>query len=87
MTTEEKANAYDKAIENSKEFYALCKKCGAKDTADFLENIFPELKEGEDENDRIRENAIHIIRRSMNGIVVPLPISIFKECITWLENQ
>ena len=29
---------YDKALEKSKEFYALCKKCGAKSTVDFLED-------------------------------------------------
>jgi hypothetical protein len=48
MTTEEKAQRYDKAFTKSREFLELCKKCGAKDTIDFLEDIFPELKENED---------------------------------------
>ena len=49
MTIEQKARTYDEALEKAKEFYILCKKCGAKDTVDFLENTFSELKESEDE--------------------------------------
>lgn len=49
MTIEEKAKAYDEALTKSKEFLTLCEKCGAKDTIDFLKDIFSELKESEDE--------------------------------------
>ena len=43
-----KAKRYDKAFIKLREFLVLCKKCGAKDTVDFLEGIFPKLKENED---------------------------------------
>ena len=78
MNTEEKAQAYDKVLEKSKEFYILCKKCGAKDTVDFLEDSFPELKESEDE--KIRKEILQSIRDNM--------VVIHKdECIAWLEKQ
>ena len=51
-----------------------------------LETLIPELKESENENDRIRNNAIEIIRCSMNGVDVPLPLNIYKECIDLLEK-
>lgn len=44
LSIEEKAKAYDKAIIKSREFLTLCKKCRAKDTIEFIEDIFPELK-------------------------------------------
>ena len=58
-TMEQKARAYDEAVTKSIEFYTLCKKCGAKDAADFLESIFPELVESEDE--RIRKELKHYL--------------------------
>lgn len=39
------------------------------------------------DDERIIHNAIHIIRDSMNGVNVPLPLSIYKECIALLEKQ
>lgn len=47
--TRKEKKRHDKAFIKSREFLVLCKKCGAKDTVDFLEGIFPELKENEDE--------------------------------------
>lgn len=57
---------------------------GTKDY-NIVTTIFPELKKSDDE--RIRENAIQIIRYSMDGTDVALPLSIYKECIAWLEKQ
>lgn len=83
-TIEQKARAYDEAVNKSIEFWTLCKKCGAKDTADFLESIFPELKESEDE--RIRKALITYFQRFpyegiKNAGTNP------KEAIAWLEKQ
>lgn len=75
LSIEEKAKAYDEAVSKSIEFYTLCKKCGDKETVDFLEDIFSELKESEDE--RIRKELIEFIK-SRGG---------FKQkYIDWLEH-
>jgi len=79
-TIEEKAKAYDKVLEKSKEFYSLCKKCGAKDTVDFLEDNFPELKESEDE--RIRKEIIAFIKS-----VAYAKMDDVKRYVAWLEKQ
>ena len=52
---------------------------------DDIKEIFPELAESEDE--RIRKNTISIVENAMNGVDVALPLSIYKECIDWLEKQ
>ena len=57
MTTEEKAKAYDKALEKVREYYKGLAGCRTKEK---LESIFPELKESEDE--RIRKSIIHFIQ-------------------------
>ena len=57
---------------------------GTKDY-NIVTTIFPELKKSDDE--RIRENAIQIIRYSMDRTDVALPLNIYKECINWLEKQ
>ena len=76
LSIEEKAKAYDEAVSKSIEFYTLCKKCGVKETVDFLEDIFSELKESEDE--RIRKELIEFIK-SRGGFK--------QEYIDWLEKQ
>lgn len=81
LTIEEKAKAYDEAVTKSIEFYTLCKKCGAKGTVDFLEDIFPELKESEDE--RIRKEIIDSIKE-LRLIGTP---SYREKAIAWLEKQ
>jgi len=77
---------YKEALEKAKEFYALCEKCGAKDTVDFLEDSFPELKESEDE--KVRKELIkvfsnrekYLIDQSFGDITV-------SEVLAWLEKQ
>ena len=75
---------YEKALEIAK---SELESCGSLDcdAAKQIFRLFPELKKSEDE--RIRKNAIHIICNSMNGVSVSLPLSIYKECISWLEKQ
>lgn len=80
MTQEEKAKAYDKAQEKIK--YVI--DCGVMVTNDDLKEIFPELKESEDE--RIRKGLITIYRD------IPLYSKVIddvraEDIIKWLEKQ
>ena len=84
--------AYKEAFTKSKEFYELCKKCGAKDTKEFLENAFPELQESEDE--RIRKGIIDflwkekIFLQEAHSSVENNPKYRFvMDAIAWLEKQ
>ena len=77
MIEKEKAEAYDKAIERAKKLYGN----------GIAEEIFPELKESDDE--RIRRWIINDIRYNMNN--EPLNNLEYKKkaekAIAWLEKQ
>ena len=77
MTEKEKAKAYDKAIERAKKLYGN----------GITEEIFPELKESDDE--KIRRWIIDDIRYNINN--EPLNNSEYKKkaekAIAWLEKQ
>ena len=72
---------YKEALEKAKEFYILCKKCGAKDTIDFLEDSFSELKESDDE--KIRKMIINHLMQERGS----LSNDEAAEAIAWLEKQ
>ena len=80
MTQEEKAKAYDEAIKKIRKGIQPLQD-GSKIsgvTNGFLEEVFPELKESEDE--RIRKEILQSIRDNM--------VVIHKDkCIAWLEKQ
>ena len=88
MTIEEKARAYDKAIERAEEIIRYYKEHNRGDEAaiEDLETIFPELAESEDE--RIRKALIevfsnrekYLIDQSFGDITV-------SEALVWLEKQ
>ena len=76
MTTEEKAKAYDEALEIAKGIHSF-----SSDIAEIkrMEQIFPELAESEDE--RTRKDIIHFVQSRLAG---------FPECerfVAWLEKQ
>ena len=77
MTEKEKAKAYDEAVERAKKFYGN----------GITEEIFPELKESDDE--KIRWWIIDDIRYNINN--EPLNNSEYKKkaekAIAWLEKQ
>lgn len=78
LSIEEKAKRYDKAFIKSSEFLTLCEKCGAKDTVEFIEDIFPELKmDKESEDERIRKEIIDYIDKATGC----------KRWVAWLEKQ
>ena len=72
LTIEEKAKAYDEAIERAKKIYGN----------GIIERIFPELKEVDDE--RIKKNCIHFLELQKQHHAATFEI---EECIAWLEKQ
>lgn len=88
MTTEEKARAYDEALEKLKTMHDawsnLEESYPAKDTVKDLEYYFPELKESEDE--RTRKALINIINLSYDcGIAITKGNR--DKYIAWLEKH
>lgn len=83
MTQEEKARRYEEALERANKIYtdkykpeiaAFCKQS--------LENIFPELKESEDE--RIRKAIIESLPKHC---YLPQTNINVKDAVSWLEKQ
>ena len=84
LSIEEKAKAYDKALEKAKQFHngELFAECNGN----LVEYIFPELCEPEDE--KIRK-AIHIYLDWLEGRKDYAPKGKYsiKDMIAWLEKQ
>ena len=72
MTQEEKAEAYSKAVEKAKQEYSITT---SEDRKQWLEELFPELRESEDE--RIRKEILNYIDKATGC----------KRWIAWLEQQ
>ena len=81
MTQEEKAKAYDEALERAKDYYKANQKIGESDENEILSDIFPELAESEDE--KIKNAIITTIHLYYGE---PLEDEA-KEMIAWLEKQ
>ena len=80
MTTEEKARAYDEAIEKLRDFYRDYDTVSHLiDVKEELANLIPELRESEDE--RIRKELIEFVT------IVADSKSNKMEWIAWLEKQ
>ena len=89
MTQEEKAKAYDKALEKARKMYnstyhpteghgGVC-----YNNAD-LETLFPELKESEDE--KVIKEIISIVKSYRESCITEGNHR-FDDCIAWLEKQ
>ena len=72
LSINEKAKAYDEAIERAKKIYGN----------GITEEIFPELKESQDE--KIRKNCIHFLELQKQHHAATFEI---EECIDWLEKK
>ena len=72
LSINEKAKAYDEAIERAKKLYGN----------GIIERIFPELKECDDE--RIKKNCIHFLELQKQHHAATFEI---EECIDWLEKK
>jgi len=82
LSIEEKAKAYDKALEEAKKWhkaFVIGHNYPATDIKVSYEWVFPELKESE--GDRIRKRII----QALHGDV--LEMSEMKDCLVWLEKQ
>lgn len=84
MTQEEKAKAYDETIEKLRDFYRDYDTVSCLiDVKEELANLFPELKESEDVDKKIREEIIATIHLYYGK---PLEDEA-KEMIAWIEKQ
>jgi len=77
LSIEEKAKAYDEALEKAKNYHSPETACNVRIA---MENLFPELKESEDE--RIRREIIDFLRISANTFNAD-----YDNWIAWLEKQ
>lgn len=81
MTQEQKAEAYSKAVEKAKQEYNTAT---SEDRKQWLEELFPELRESEDE--RVRKAVFNFFNRGAkngeqtNGVYD-------KDILAWLEKQ
>lgn len=81
MTQEQKAEAYSKVVEKAKQEYNTTT---SEDRKQWLEELFPELKESEDE--RIRKAVFNFFNRGAkngeqtNGVYD-------KDILAWLEKR
>ena len=83
MTNEEKARAYDEALEVMRQWIAPCH---TKEQLDTLKkSVFPELKESEDE--RIREKLIEYHKQQLEKNRDQEVGLFHKDAIDWLEKQ
>ena len=80
MTQEEKAKAYDEALERARKLYESYNRLVL--STDEIERIFPELAESEDE--RIREEMIRYFTEMKKGGSAALP---YDDCIAYLKKQ
>lgn len=82
LSVEEKAKAYDRALAKAKE-QAID---GFLDAV-AVNDIFPSLKENEDE--RIRKSLITLLQHFCKGYRIPgldFPVS-YKDMLAWLKKQ
>jgi hypothetical protein len=89
MSIEEKANAYDNALNKAKQLLSKCKRVSDKASmiyrAEDIESMFPELKESD--NERIRKELIKLLRNLFNNYSYFIKDPFYTECIAWLEKQ
>jgi len=81
LTIEQKAKAYDEALEKAKDMLSY-KEVRQED----MEYIFPELKEKESEDERIRKALINYFKTFPYGSIDDAGTNV-KEAIAWLEKQ
>jgi len=85
LSIEQKARAYDEALEKAKDFYKGYKQRDNQLYADDLETIFPELKESEDE--KIRKSIIGYLKECRNNTRSEVMLDEYAKWISWLEKQ
>ena len=82
LSIEEKAKAYDEAIERAKEYLGDC----MLTRQEYIEKVFPELEENEDE--KIRKAIIRLFELETECKLLPTSNSYtYGKAISWLEKQ
>ena len=86
MTTEEKAKAYDEALEKARKLQDDWKSTQNRAWRE-IETVFPQLRESEDE--RIRKYLIEELKaaKSVGELKFTIPQPTREECIAYLEKQ
>ena len=82
MTQEEKARAYDEALEKAREHI---NSKGIGDTVDLCKHLFSELRESEDE--RIRKELIFFLKEEIPQCSIKEHAEKLKEFVSYLEKQ
>ena len=84
MTQEEKAKAYDEALERAKTLYENANGMILKK---WVEQVFPELAQSEDE--KVRKELIDAVQGLWDNDALPIPLSVKRkdEWLAWLEKQ
>lgn len=86
LSIEEKAKAYDKALDRAKEWLNIKEPFSDTCTC-VVESIFPELKESS-EDEMIRKELTDFIKRKFESSCSPTPSKkILADWIAWLEKQ
>ena len=85
MTQEQKARAYDEALERAREI--MNNTCSSETTKITCQEIFPDIMESEDE--KIRKCLIEALKTSktVGELKFILPEPTREECIAYLEKQ
>ena len=81
LSIEEKARAYDKALERAQALYNDKNEIGYANAESVLEEVFPLLKESEDE--KIRKELIDIVAKSP----ITFAFEDKNKVLAWLEKQ
>ena len=88
LSVEEKAQRYDEAIERAKQVYKTPYTAHWDVMKELIEQLFPELKESEDEG--IRKMLIYQMERWHEAALENNAVQDIKDsadAITWLEKQ
>ncbi len=85
VSIEEKAKRYDEAIKKAKFLKENTDGVGAKDVSRCFEEIFPELKESEDEI--LRKELLQIAKDSEDSFYIVLTPQKRERLISFLEKQ
>ena len=83
ISTEEKAKAYDEAIEKAKKYRDECKMRGNEWFVEDIEEMFPELKE-ENEDEKVRKEIIETIKNYGPQTANP---KLYNAMLAWMERQ
>lgn len=81
LSIEQKAKAYDEALER----YKAKQDYESKEVHKFIEYIFPELKESDDET--IRKDILTAVKEAEDSLYVIMTPQKQKRWIDWLEKQ